>query len=617
MLPATVTRRVETIPAVSRSGKRVNGLFRLMETPDLWMQAYQKIHSNKGATTPGVDRNTLDGFSDERVFNLIELLKTDRYRPKPVRRTYIPKGDGRTRPLGVTTGDDKLVQEVIRGLLERIYEPIFSDRSHGFRPKRSCHTALGEIDDRWTGVKWFVEADIEGFYNNLDHSILLKALGKQIEDARFLRLIERFLTAGYLEDWHWNPTYSGAPQGGIVSPILSNVYLHEFDMFMEDMVQAFTQGKQRKDFTPYHTISTRCNRLRKRVKAALDQGDDDLARKWKREILHQEKLRAHYPAGDPYDPAFRRLYYCRYADDFLLGVIGSKEEAHGILHKVERFLLQNLRLHVARQKTGVKHARDGVRFLGYDLRSFTSECIRKFKKQGRYTRQRVIREQLQLHIPPEKLYTFARKHGYGNLDLGAASQRGTLLRNDEPTIIHIYNAELRGFAYYYNLATSVKRRLSKLYWLWWQSVCKTLASKHNTSVRKMVRRMKSGKRYIWRCTGRNGQPKHFAVQRFGDLRKQKAPGGTDVDVQPNTIVLRAARTKLLDRLAANACEYCGKHGGYFEVHHIRKMKDLKGKQAGEKHMIALRRKTMVLCIQCHHLLHAGTLPDMRRKDMQK
>jgi group II intron reverse transcriptase/maturase len=617
MLPATVTRRVETIPEVSKSGKRINGLFRLMETPDLWMQAYQKIHTNTGATTPGVDRNTLDGFSEERVFNLIELLTTDRYRPKPVRRTYRPKGDGRYRPLGVPTGDDKLVQEVIRGLLEHIYEPIFSDRSHGFRPKRSCHTALHEIDDRWTGVKWFVEADIEGFYDNFDHTILLRALGEKIEDPRFLRLIERFLQAGYMEDWRWNPTYSGAPQGGIVSPLLSNVYLHAFDLFMEEMVRAFTRGTKRKDFTPYHTISTRCRRLRKRVHAALEQGDDTTARKWKQEILHQEKLRAHYPAGDPYDPTFRRLYYCRYADDFVLGVIGSKAEAHDILHQVEQFLHQHLRLHVARQKTGVKHAREGVRFLGYDLRAYTSECRRKFKKQGIYTRQRIVREQLQLHIPQEKLSAFARQHGYGNLDLGVASHRGALLRNDEPTIIHVYNAELRGFANYYSLATSVKRRLSKLYWLWWQSLYKTLAGKHQTSVRKMVRTMKSGKQYIWRCTGRNGQPKHFAIQRFGDLLKQKAPGGAEVDVQPNTIVLRAARTKLIDRLTANACEYCGKHGGYFEVHHIRKMKDLTGKQAWEKHMIALRRKTIVLCIQCHHLLHAGTLPDMRRKDMQK
>jgi RNA-directed DNA polymerase len=386
---------------------------------------------------------------------------------------------------------------------------------------------------------------------------------------------------------------------------------------MEDMGRAFTRGTKRKDFTPYHTISTRCNRLRKRVQAALEQGDDTTARKWKQEILHQEQRRAHYPAGDPYDPTFRRLYYCRYADDFVLGVIGSKAEAHDILHQVEQFLHQHLRLHVARQKTGVKHAREGVRFLGYDLRSFTSECRRKFKKQGIYTRQRVVREQLQLHIPQAKLYAFARKHGYGNLDLGAATHRGALLRNDEPTIIHVYNAELRGFANYYSLATSVKRRLSKLYWLWWQSLYKTLAGKHQTSVRKMVRTMKSGKQYIWRCTGRNGQPKHFALQRFGDLLKQKAPGGAEVDVQPNTVVLRAARTKLIDRLAANACEYCGKHGGYCEVHHIRKMKDLTGKQAWEKHMIALRRKTIVLCIQCHHLLHAGTLPDMRRKDMQK
>jgi len=148
-------------------------------------------------------------------------------------------------------------------------------------------------------------------------------------------------------------------------------------------------------------------------------------------------------------------------------------------------------------------------------------------------------------------------------------------------------------------------------------VCKTLAGKHNASVRKIVRRMKSGKGYVWRCTRRNGQPKHFAVQRFGDLLKQKVTKGADVDVQPDTIVLRAARTRLIDRLEANAGEYCGKHGGYFAVHHIRKMKDLKGKKAWEKHRIALRRKPMVLCIQCHHLLHAGTLPDMRPKDMQK
>lgn len=615
MLPETVNRRLETIPEVSRSGKRINGLFRLMETPDLWMRAYQKIHTNKGAITPGVDSNTMDGFSDERVLNLVELLKTDRYRPKPVRRTYIPKDDGRKRPLGVTIGDDKLVQEVIRDLLERIYEPIFSDRSHGFRPKRSCHTALGEIDNRWTGIKWFVEADIEGFYNNLDHSILLRALGKKVEDKRFLRLIERFLQAGYVEDWKWNPTYSGAPQGGIASPILSNIYLHELDVFMEDKVRAFTKGKKRKDFRPYHTINTRCNRLRKRVQAALDQGDHETAGELRREILRQEQLRAQYPAGDPYDPEFRRLYYCRYADDFVLGVIGSKEEAQDILREVERFLHDHLRLHVAWHKTGVKHAREGVRFLGYDLRSYTSDCVRKFKKQGRYTRQRVIREQLQLHIPPEKLSAFARKHGYGNLDTGEASHRGALLRNDEPTIIHVYNAELRGFANYYSLATSVKRRLSKLYWLWWQSLFKTLAGKHKSSVRKIVRMMKRGKVYAWRCTGQNGTPKSFAVQRFGDLLKQKAKEGVEVDVQPDTVVLRAARTRLIDRLEANQCEYCGRLDGYFEVHHIRKMKDLKGKQAWKKQMIALRRKTMVLCVPCHHLLHAGTLPDMRPKDM--
>jgi RNA-directed DNA polymerase len=168
MLPETVKKRLEALGHLSRQGTRINGLYRLMESPALWLRAYAKISANEGATTKGVDRSTMDGFSLERAANIIALLKENRYRFKPVRRTYIPKANGKSRPLGVPSGDDKLVQEVVRVLLEHIYEPIFSDHSHGFRPKRSCHTALAQIQRTWAGVIWLVDIDIKGFYDNIE-----------------------------------------------------------------------------------------------------------------------------------------------------------------------------------------------------------------------------------------------------------------------------------------------------------------------------------------------------------------------------------------------------------------------------------------------------------------
>ena len=217
MLSATVEKRLNAIPEVSKQGKRINGLFRLMENRELWMMAYAKIQANTGATTPGIDGSSMDGFSEDRVDNLIELLKENRYFSKPVRRVYIPKEDGRKRPLGIPAGDDKLVQEVVRMLLERIYEPILSEWSHGFRPGRSCHTALREVLRRWDGTRWLVEMDIQGFYDNIDHGILIKLLEKKIDDSRFIKIIRGMLKAGYMEGWTFHRTYSGTPQGGIVT----------------------------------------------------------------------------------------------------------------------------------------------------------------------------------------------------------------------------------------------------------------------------------------------------------------------------------------------------------------------------------------------------------------
>ena len=215
MLSATVIRRLEALETISKQGKPINGVFRLLENPILWHEAYANIYANKGATTPGVDEVTLDGFSEERVTSIITRLKSGTYRFQPVRRTYVPKKNGQKRPLGISSGDDKLVQEVVRIILERIYEPIFDDHSHGFRPGRSPHTALEQIDRQWTAVKWFVDMDIRDYFNTIPHDLLVKLLSKKIEDKRFLRLIQAMLDAGYLEDWRYHATYSGVPQGSI------------------------------------------------------------------------------------------------------------------------------------------------------------------------------------------------------------------------------------------------------------------------------------------------------------------------------------------------------------------------------------------------------------------
>ncbi len=200
MLSEAVCKRLEALEEVARRGKPANGLFRLMGRPELWRTAYSNIYANKGAVTRGATTSTMDGFSEERVANIIALLKEERYRMTPVRRTYIPKANGKTRPLGIPSGDDKLVQEVVRMILEHSYEPIFSDWSHGFRPERSPHTALAQIARTWTSVKWFVNVDIQGYYDNIDHDVLIGLLREKIDDKRFVRIIKSMLKAGYLED---------------------------------------------------------------------------------------------------------------------------------------------------------------------------------------------------------------------------------------------------------------------------------------------------------------------------------------------------------------------------------------------------------------------------------
>ncbi len=228
-------QNAETVLNVIRErgerGLPLENIYRLLYNRNLYLRAYGRIYSNQGATTKGVTAETMDGMSLAKIDRIIEALRYERFRWTPVRRVNIPKPNGKTRALGIPTGPDKLLQEVIRMILEAYYEPQFSDRSHGFRPDRGCHTALGNVTTHWTGVRWFVEGDIKGCFDNIDHDVLLSVLGEKLHDNRLLRLLKYLLKAGYVEDWKSGRTLSGTPQGGIVSPLLANIYLDRLDKF--------------------------------------------------------------------------------------------------------------------------------------------------------------------------------------------------------------------------------------------------------------------------------------------------------------------------------------------------------------------------------------------------
>lgn len=604
MLSNRTIKALEGIEKASLGGFGVKHLFKIMTNhTDLWFQAYVNIYANKGAVTKGVTSNTLDGMSKDRIENLIQMLKGKQYLPTAVKRVYVPKPSGKLRPLGLPTGDDKLVQEVIRILLERVYEPIFTDTSHGFRPKRSCHTALTTMRTYWKGTTWIIDMDVKGYFDNINHYILIKILESKIKDKRFIKLIKMMLKAGYLEQWEFHRTFSGTPQGGIISPILANIYLHELDRFMEMKVMEFNKGKRRKPNPEYIRLQSLIHRKRERLRNSyLSESERKVTQEEMGELV---KLRSKIPSKIPGD--FRRLKYIRYADDFVIGVTGTKREAEQIRDKVKQFLADRLDLSISEDKSGLRHARKGITFLGYLFRNRTTSRTVKvvgISKKGRKwsALRRSMTGSPHLSIPQEKVAKACKRYSKNS----RPCHRPELLNNSDVEIILQYNSELRGIANYYSLAKkSCMRKVEKVAL---SSLFKTLACKHKSSVKKIRAMLKKGDEHVLEFEI-NGKKKSVKVYK---LKHRITTSILDVDKIPLTIIY-SRTTELVKRLGKDKCEYCGKERGYFEVHHIRKLSDIKdGKEEWQKRMIARNRKILVLCAECHDLLHAGKLPKWRK-----
>lgn len=613
MQTATILRRIEKLPALSRAGKRINGLNRLMRSRCLYERAYDRVSRNRGAMTPGVDGQTFDGMTLARLDRLVQCVAEGRYRPRPVRRVYIPKGNGKMRPLGIPTADDRIVQEAARMILAAIYEPVFSEDSHGFRAGRSCHTALEEIRKTWTGVKWLIEVDVRGFFDNIDHDILLGLLARRIDDPLFIGLIGTMLKAGCMDDWKFERTYSGTPQGGVISPLLANIYLHELDLFMEEMQAGFDKGIRRQENPAYAVRSEHIAVLRKKIDSIRAGGGDGTEiRACLAQIEAIKRDRREIPSVDPMDPNFRRLRYCRYADDFLVGVIGSKADAVHIMADIQHFLADRLNLTVSPEKTGVRDASKGSPFLGFHVCAFTlrsaGSMAARPKVGGGMRRilRRPTRGNIKLWVPRDRVYAFCRRKKLGNLDMRNGRVRPQLKESSVAEIIVAYNSEFRGFANYYAIADGVKASLDKLELVMLRSLFATVACRRGTTRRRAAEYLKMGSDHGVTTMVR-GEPR---VQKVWKLKHLIVKTWDNPIVDTITVGSRIAQSPndLVTRLNAEECEACGDTDGPFEMHHPNRLKDKRRDQLTPWVQSARRRRTIVLCRRCHVAHHGGRTP---------
>ena len=579
-------------------------LYRVLFNEEMYYIAYQRIYAKPGNMTKGVDGKTIDGLSISHIERLIDTLKDETYQPNPSQRVYIPKKNGKMRPLGIPSFIDKLLQEVIRMILEAIYEGSFESTSHGFRPARSPQTALWSIQKSFNGTKWFIEGDIKGFFDNINHEVLMTILSERIADERFLRLIRKFLNAGYVEDWVFHNSYSGTPQGGIISPILANIYLDKFDKYINEYIQKFNRGKRRKENPIAKHLGHRKAKLVAKLKKTENETERQRLLAQIREIV---KDRLNYPAGDETDSDMKRMKYVRYADDFLIGVIGSKEDCIHIKEDIKNFMAEKLKLELSDEKTLITNARKHAKFLGYDI------FVRKSNDTHRDKNGHLVRSldhKIVLYLTTEVMrkklleYDAVKITVQNGKEVWKPKARPYMNNLDDLEIISQYNSEIMGFYNFYSIANN-SPVIDQFYNIMEYSMYKTYAGKYRTSKKKIIEKYKKDGIFGIPYTTKKGKE---VIREFYDkgFKRKELPNRYLDDRQPNTIAITGGRNGLIKRLQARVCELCGATDN-LEMHHVRKLKDLKGKSDWEVKMIARKRKTLAVCSVCHHKIHAGKL----------
>jgi len=582
-------------------------IYRNLCVPDMYIKAYSNIYSNKGSATSGINKETADGFSETKMKDIIEIIKNESYQATPVRRTYIPKKNGKIRPLGIPTFTDRLVQDICRMMLEAIYEPIFSDNSHGFRPNRSCHTALHKIRHTFTSVNWFIEGDIKGCFDNINHQVLISILQKRIKDERFIRLIWKFLKAGYVENWQYNNTFSGTPQGGIISPILANIYLNELDKYIEDTIKRLFAQNNSENRRRYEEINPKYQSLNLKIhklRGKISQCQEELIRK---NLIDECKELKKLRNREPYKiglRVYKNLQYVRYADDFIIGVMGNKDDCLHIKGELTSFLKDELKLELSEEKTLITNSADKARFLNYEVMVKDND---KFFENTKGVKERVGNRSIGLYMPKDTMMKYINEKQIVeniNAEVWRGKARPYLTTLSDLEIVSHYNAEIRGLYNYYAMAENVSSRMNMIHHLMEYSCLKTLANKHKTSVAKVYEQYRKGATgwgVFYKTKTEDNKIRFFYNQ--GYAKKENPQNDANIDKIPNT-VMYTGKTELERRISAKKCEMCGAENVPFEIHHIHKIKDLKGKETWEKVMISRQRKTLVLCTKCRSNIHS-------------
>jgi len=579
-------------------------LYRLMLRKDMYVLAYERLKSNPGNMTPGTDDETLDGFSLAEIDKIIEQMRSEHYRCKPVRESFIPTANGKLRRVGIPCPRDKIVKEVVRIILEAVYDSphgaYFSDCSHGFRRSNSCHSAVREIQKKWSGMIWLIEGDIKSCFDDIDHHKLIDVLRKKIKDERFLSLIWKFLKAGYLDlERARHDSLAGTPQGGIASPILSNIYLNELDEFVEQIRIDLEQGKERRPNLEYKRIEARRYKLAKAGKADT------------REFKRLGKQMRSLPSLDTHDPNFVRVRYVRYADDWLIGVIGSHELAGEIKDRVGEFLKNELALTLSQEKTKITNARtEEAEFLGYRIRKGRGRDTQKVtvstNGSGRLFKRRSTGMEVVLKAPMDKLIKRLSQKGFCDGKGNPKHKAGwTVL--DEDQIVSLYSSINRGIQEYYR-PTDNWPELQRVQYILKYSLAKTLALKKKTSITRVMR----GRDISVQVRTKKGQVRNIVFYRNTDwtVKRDAFKDSPEVDLVTMNVRLRT-RSKL-----GLPCMVCGSPNKVqmHHVRHIRKMDD-KEPKGFTRVMAALNRKQVPVCKACHERIHRGEYDSLSLKEL--
>lgn len=613
-MTTTALDRLCTLQRLNTDNQWINrDLYRLLYRPELYVMAYERNKSKPGNMTAGTDGQSIDGMSMSRIEGIIQEIRDESYKPQPARRVYIPKANGKMRPLGIPTVRDKLVQEVVRTILECIYDSphgeTFSERSYGFREGRSTHSAIKEVCHKWNGVKWFIEGDIKSFFDEIDHEILIHLLRKRVKDERFLNLIRKFLGAGFIEDGKFVNTVKGTPQGGVISPVLANIYLHEFDLWVDDVGKKYERGLKRKPNPEYRSLVRKRAYLLKKCSGKPDEDQKAQLKVW------EERL-ADMPSVDVNDPDFVRVRYVRYADDWLIGVTGPKALAEEIKTAAATYFTESLKLQLSLEKTKITHCKDKAAFLGFLVGRPTFGGSRwvKYKAEGtayHQVRRSSNEASVKVWAPTQELLKkllAERFIKFKNGEPFAISKR-SYVHHDPDDIVLRYNAIKRGLVNYYKPVVNINA-LQLIDSLLRLSLAKTLAHKYGTSMRRQFRKRGRSLKVVKEIKGQENK-----VVQYWECEFKRDTNAFMANVRNLDELFHRYQKTTRSKLGMDCC-ICGRSED-IHMHHLRHLrKSNKTVVKGfDRVMGRINRKQIPVCHDCHIKIHSGKYDGMRLSEM--